>query len=356
MPILHNLLEPPNLIRHFQDHPPAGFSTLDAGAPAFSAPFDLLTTVDAARLRKIEAWPFARSCRRLLRPTTCFVGTTVSEYVLLPDEPGPELLVRDLLSGLARRYPFLIVKDLPTEAVLVGQAALAASRGLADACRANGFVLVDGQALAYVPIDFTSADEFLAGLSHARRRNIRRKLRSASAVTVEEIPTGDPYFRDDATLDALYQLYLNVYRQSDVHFDLLTPAFFRAVLQDEALGGIVFTYRAGGELIGYNVCVRRDAMLVDKYVGFVYPQARHYNLYAVSWFHNIEYALRHGLRVYVAGWTDPEVKRELGARFTFTQHAVYVRNPALRALLKRFKRWFESDRQWQDASVSIPHS
>jgi predicted N-acyltransferase len=62
----------------------------------------------------------------------------------------------------------------------------------------------------------------------------------------------------------------------------------------------------------------------------------------VSWFQNLEYALERGLRCYVAGWTDPEVKRDLGAAFTHTQHAVYVRNPVLRALLKPFRRLFET--------------
>jgi predicted N-acyltransferase len=358
VPTLHNLLEPANLVRHFQDHPPEGFSTLNPvdGAPAFSAPFDLLTTVEPALRRTIDRWPFARRWRRFLHANTCFIGTTVSEYALLSDAAAPERQVRDLLVAVAPRYPFLIIKDLPMEATLVGDAAFAFSRRLADLCREAGFVLVGGQALAYVPIDFASTDEFLATLSHTRRKNLRRKLRSASQLTVEEIPTGDTYFSNEARLSELYELYMNVYRQSEIHFDLLTPAFFRAVLQDRSTAGLVFTYRVDGALIAFNFCVRQGAMLIDKYVGFAYPQSRHYNLYAVSWFHNLEYALAHGLRYYVAGWTDPEIKRELGARFTFTEHAVYVRSLVLRTLLKPFKRLFETDHKWQDASVSITHS
>ena len=40
--ILHNLLEPLSLVRHFGEHPPEGFVSLDLGVPAFSARFDLL--------------------------------------------------------------------------------------------------------------------------------------------------------------------------------------------------------------------------------------------------------------------------------------------------------------------------
>ncbi len=351
---IRNLLEPTSLIRHFLEHPPEGFISvaLDGGPPAFNTEFDLLTTLEPAWRRHLEALPLARWWRRFLRPTTCFIGTTVSEYAPLPCDAAPDELVHRLLLQLAPRYPFLIIKDIPTEATLVGDAALAYSRRLAEVCREAGFVLVEGQALAYVPIDFGTTDEFLSGFSHARRRNVRRKLRSRGSLQVEAIPTGDARFDDETFLATLYALYRNVYEQSDIHFDLLTAAFFRAVLRDAGVNGIVFIYRARGTVIGYNLCICEDGMLIDKYVGFAYPDAPDHDLYTVSWFHNLEYAMERGFRHYVAGWTDPEIKRQLGARFTFTMHAVYVRNPIVRMLLRLFKRLFEPDRQWRAAHVT----
>ena len=352
----HNLLEPPALLRHFQQCPPEGFSTFDLeGVPGFSAPFDLLTTMDPATRRKVESLPLARWLRGRLRPNTCFVGTTVSEYALLPSETPPEIFVRELLTDMAPRYPFLIIKDIPTDAVLVGEPARAYSHRLAEACRESGFILVEGQALAYVTLDFPTTDEFIARQSRARRKDLRRKLRSAAELEIETILTGDARFRDDALLAAFYALYLNVYRQSEIHFDLLTADFFRALLCDAASQGVVFVYRAKGELIGYNLCFVENGMLIDKYVGFAYPQARDHNLYAVSWFRNLDYALAHGLHCYVAGWTDPEIKRQLGARFTLTRHAVYVRNPLLRRLMAPFKRFFEADHRWQESHVPGAH-
>jgi predicted N-acyltransferase len=284
------------------------------------------------------------------------VGTTVSEYALFPTSTVPETFVHGLMSRLVPHYPFLIVKDIPTEATLVGDAAHAYSARFAQACRERGFVLVEGQALAYVPIDFSSIDEVIARLPRARRKDLRRKLRSVAQLDIEVVPTGDARFQDVRVLADYYALYLNVYRQSEVHFDLLSADFLRAVLQDADGHGVVFTYRAGGELIGYNVCFIDGGMLVDKYVGFAYPQAREHNLYSVSWFHNLEYARARGLRLYVAGWTDPEIKRYLGARFTFTRHAVYVRNPLLRWVLTAFKRRFEADHQWQARHDAAAHT
>lgn len=358
LPALYNRLEPEGLVQHFQAHPPEGFSTLDleGGVPAFVMSFDLLTTMEPTLRKRLESLPLARWWRRWLHPQTCFIGTTVSEYALLPVATSPEALVRNLLAGMAPRYPFLIIKDIPTEDALIGDAAHAYSLRLSAVCREQGFVLVEGQALAYVPIDFTSVEEVFSRMSRARRKDLRRKLKSASALEIEAIPTGDAQFQDEALLAVMHALYLNVYRQSEIHFDRLTQEFFRAVLQDADSHGIVFLYRVGNELIGYNLCFVERGMLVDKYVGFAYPQAREYNLYTVSWFHNLEYARAQGLHHYVAGWTDPEIKRALGARFTLTRHAVYVRNPLLRGALSLFKRFFEADHRWQARHDAAAHS
>jgi hypothetical protein len=57
----------------------------------------------------------------------------------------------------------------------------------------------------------------------------------------------------------------------------------------------------------------------------------------------------------VAGWTDPEIKAYLGARFTFTRHAIAVRSPLLRLLLRRLAPLFENDRRWFDAHATDTH-
>jgi predicted N-acyltransferase len=187
-------------------------------------------------------------------------------------------------------------------------------------------------------------------MPYPRRKEFRRKLRSAKRVEIQEIPTGDARLRDTALLEHCYALYRNVYAQSAIQFDLLSAEFFAALLQDRSNQGVLFTYRAGGELIGFNLCFRYEGRLIDKYLGFAYPQAREHDLYFVTWFHNLDYALTHGLHCYVAGWTDPEVKRRLGAKFTFTQHAVFIRNPLLRLALQPFKRRFEADAVWHAAA------
>ena len=350
---LYNQLEPEGLLAQFAAHPPEGFALLrDWPAPAFTAPFDLLTTADDALKARLLSLPGGAWLSRRLCLSTDFVGTTVSEYAVLPMGHSPAQQAMALRVCAGQRM-LTIVKDLPQDSPLLPEADNAHAKALAQALADAGFILVEGQALAYVPIDFSSIDEYLSRLSKSRRQNLRRKLRSRAQMHVARIPTGQA-FASDAQVDAYYALFEAVYAQSEIHFDKLTRGFFAALLRDAGNGGIVFEYRAlredggPGALLGWNLCFEHGGKLIDKYIGLSYPAAREANLYFVSWMVNLEYAIERGLTHYVAGWTDPEVKAQLGARFTFTQHAVFIRNPLLRALGRRFAGHFESDRQWSE--------
>ncbi|MEP6633456.1 MAG: GNAT family N-acetyltransferase [Luteimonas sp.] len=343
-------LEPISLIDRFIACPPRGFSAgrLADGTPAFVAPLDLLSTAELALRTRIQRLPLYRHWRRWLTLRTRFIGTTVSEYAWLPGDVDPVALASNLRASQARRYPLLVIKDIPCASPLLGADANTWAASFAEACAAQGFVLLEGQALAWLPIDFGSTDEFLSRLSRGRRRDIRRKLRARADLQVDCMATGDARL-DDTTLAQMYALYLEVFAQSEIKFDLLERDFFDAVLCDAASSGVLFTYRVNCQLIGWNLCFEYEGALVDKYIGLRYPEARTHNLYTVSWMENLNHALRRGLARYVAGWTDPEVKAQLGARFTFTRHAVYVRNPLLRMLLRRIVGRFEGDRAWHDA-------
>lgn len=337
-------LEPDVLLEQFLAHPPAGFvvGRTPSGLPFFRAPFDLLSTADDALRRRVSGLPLYRHWSRWLRWQTHFAGCTVTEYLPLPDAP-PAALARELKAHCGRRDALLIVKDLAQASPLLAPADNAHAAAFAEACEAEGFVLLEGMPLAWVAIDFADEDAYLQRLSASRRKDIRRKLRARAGLEVELVATGDASFFDPAALARFDALYRKVYAQSAIHFDELAPAFLSALLQDAASGGRVFVYRHGGDMIGWNLCYEHAGKLIDKYVGFDYPQAREHNLYAVSWMHNLAYARQRGLSHYVAGWTDPEIKSYLGARLTRTRHAVYARNPLLRALLRRMAHHFEAE-------------
>jgi hypothetical protein len=349
-------VEPDALVDYFMRYPQKEFEPFacTTGVPGFWTAFDLLTTADERALSVIGKIPGNRHLRRLLKWRTCFMGSNVSEFCPLPDgEAGA--LVQDMFQAWGRKSALLIVKDIPCNASFLSDHANRLADQLVAACKANGFFMVEGQALAWVPIDFADEDDYLSRLTKSRRRDIRRKLRSRQGgLDIEIVATGDPCLKDPALEVELYAQYLEVYIQSTIHFDLLSPEFFKTMLHDPSLNGRIFLYYLDDGLIGYNLCFIHDGMLVDKYIGFRYPMARECNLYFVSWMENLAYARREGLRYYIAGWTDPAVKAALGARFTPTRHAVYVRNPLLRPLLRGIAGHFEPDRQWFSPSPPPP--
>lgn len=335
-------LEPDVVIRTWLQHPPKEFvAGTVAGVPRFLAKFDILTTLEPPLLRKLQRWPGYRRWSRRLRWETQFIGCTSSEYALLPKGVNARAFADAIACDADPDVRLLIVKDLARNSPLLGDDENAACDALITALEARGFVLLEGMPLAWVAIDHANEEEYLSRVSSSRRKNIRRKLRSRADVEIEEIACGDSCFSDEATIDAFHQLFANVHAQSEVHFDELTRDYLAALLREPEGDGVVFVYRRDGRMIGWNLCyLWRDA-LVDKYVGFAYPQAREHNLYALSWMHNLEFARLLGLKRYIAGWTDAEAKRQLGARFTMTWHAVRPRNPALRWLLRRMRGLFE---------------
>lgn len=345
-----NLLEPPRTPDLFLQFPPEGFAVglSPQGMPFFRTEFDLLTSFEKNAVLRLRKLPLYRTWSRLLRVHACFAGTTATEYALLPKG----VAAADILSGLrtaGREDSLTIIKDLPCASPLLSEEENALADALASEAAAQGFIELQGQALAYVPIDFQSVNQYLERLSAARRKDLRRKMKQYGTLAIETLPLGHPAFSRRDLPDELYAGYLEVFAQSHIHFDLLSPEFFAALLQNRDLKGMVVLYRRGGLLIGFNICFVHAGRLIDKYIGFRYPQAREANLYFISWLHNLRFALKNRLHTYIAGWTDPEVKAGLGARFTFTRHLVLVHNPLLRALLRPFRRLFEGDRQALEA-------
>lgn len=343
-----NQLEPAGLIAAFAMYPPEGFNVQIAenGLPLFTTQFDLLTTVEPALLRRLARWPGFLGWRKWLRLETCFIGATTSEYACLPRQQEPAALLDWIEAHCSDNQPLTIIKDLPVASPLLSAADNDYSQRLIAAAEARGFFSVEGQALAVVPIDFATIDEFLARMSRSRRRNFRRKLRSRDELRVEVLPCGDNRLKDAKWRAQLYQFYLSVWEQSEVHFDLLSAEFFDHLLLDTQSAGKLFCYWHEEKLVGFNLCYQYQGRLVDKYIGFDYSLALKFNLYFVSWFVNLEYAIEQGLQEYVAGWTDPEVKASLGASFTFTRHLVRVRNPLMRGALRYLRHYLESDKKW----------
>lgn len=347
-----NLLEPPGYVRLFQKHPPVGFSCKfdSLGQPVFITNFDLLTTLEQKALRFFRKLPFFEYWSRIFKLRTCFLGSTNTEYAPLAGGMTANDLMRNIMAEHSWEQPLFVIKDLPDASPFLTEEENALAAALSAEAAKLRLIEVQGQALAYVPVNFANIDDYMSGLSAARRKDLRRKFKKRELLEIEILRLGAQSFSAPELCNKLYAMYIAVYEQSEIHFDILSREYMTSLLQADDIEGIVVMYRRKSEdglngLVGYNICLTHNGRLIDKYIGLKYPEARELNLYFISWLVNLEYALENGLKFYIVGWTDPEVKKSLGASFTFTRHLVWVQNPFLRRFLYPFRRLFESDRQ-----------
>jgi len=158
---------------------------------------------------------------------------------------------------------------------------------------------------------FANEDAYLASLSPATRKDIRRKLKGASRIRVEE--------RGDISdiEEKIVALYDSTRSQSGVDygdFEKLSPEYFNGVVKQLGNRAVTFLYWLDDDLIGFNLCFVENGQMIDKFIGMTYPVAREHNLYVLSWMTNVRYCLQHGIKLMQTGQTAYASKLRFGSR------------------------------------------
>ena len=212
-----------------------------------------------------------------------------------------------LLAGLeahavAENVEILALKDLADRDVPAIDAALDAAR----------FTRVGSLPVAVLDLTpFKTEDAYLASLSPATRKDIRRKLKGASAIRIEER-------HDIADVEArIVALYDSTRGQSGFDygdFERLSPEYFRDVVSSLGDRAVTLLYWLDDQLIGFNLCFVEQGRMIDKFIGMQYPVAREHNLYVLSWMTNVRYCLAHGIALMQTGQTAYSSKLRFGSR------------------------------------------
>ena len=186
-------------------------------------------------------------------------------------------------------------------------------------------------------------DAYLRALSHAARRDVRRKLQTRDLVQIEH-----RHGREALTLlPDIVQLYKDQRDRSPLdfgQFETLTPAYFRQVLIEQGEAAVVSLYLHQGQPLAFNLCYHTGRLFIDKFIGFKPPLSRAFNLYVVSWMTNVRYCLARGIPILQTGQTAYAMKLHLGAKlqpnWIFFRHG----NPILNATLRLASPLLAADR------------
>lgn len=298
-----------------------------AAAPGFFTDYSLDVTLSDAGRRLVAATrklaPRAFTVRMACLGSPCTEDVGLGFAPALPAARHAEVL-QILLSGFeaaaAQADAWLLsVKDAPDRDRDVWAAAAAA----------GGYQATPGMPSAFLAIDFLDLDGYLATLSRATRKDMRRKLRSLDQLRIEVV-------QDLTGLEArVLDLYQQTRERSRQQFEDLTAGYFTGVLKRMGERALCVLYWAGDDLVGFNLLLQDGVTLLDKFFCMETGRGPALDLYFVSWFTNVRLCLERGLIRYQSGQAAYENKLRLGSRLLGAQ--MYFRHR--RALVNRALQW-----------------
>ena len=301
-----------------------------AAAPAFVTRYPLDTMMEGAGARMVAG--LRRRLPDLLAPRLASLGSPCTETAGV--RWAPELDAATQGAAAAALVAGLAKLGAEEDCTLFGVKDLAADAApeMLDAIGAAGYLATSGQPIAQLPIDFANVDAYVAGLSRATRRGLRRKLRSAEAVRIERRTNIDD------VLDRVHGLYRATLSRAVHRFEELTPAYFTAVLAAMPGRAHATLYYVGEELLAANLLIADGCTLLDKYWCMA-DAGRAHCLYHLSWMENIRHCLEAGLTRYQAGQANADAKQSLGCQLEPTTTHVRHRNAFCHRALRFALPW-----------------
>ena len=296
--------------------------------PFFFVDQDLVATAPGWLRAPIEA--VRRISPRFLRLKMLMVGCAAGEGHLggaVPAERWGMAVLREAVVKIARAHQARLVvwKDFPA----AYREALGPLHGAeAGAC----YVRIPSMPATRLALDYTSWDDYMARkLSHAMRKNLRRKFKAlAGAAPLEMTVVHELGTHTDEAL----ALYLQTFARSPLQFEKLTRDFLLRLGAEMPERTRFFLWRQNGKLVAFSLCLVHDGAIYDEYLGLDYTIALDLHLYFVTFRDILTWALAQGLTAYHSTPLNYDPKLHLG--FALAPLDLYVAHPSpvLNALLR----------------------
>jgi hypothetical protein len=295
--------------------------------------------------------PWLRPATRVLekivpsvfRPRTLFVGS-----------PGAEEGTVGLLPGVDRRNALLTLqRAFETEARRLG-ASMITWKDFPEsydsdlnwvAHERKMFPMISyPNSIVALPTD--RKEDYLAKLKSSRRNKLKKKIRlSHENIDVEIDIVKEP---DEATLNRMFDLYLQNFKKADVIFEVLNRRFFESVATKSASYFIVMREKPTHEVIAFVLCFDTGKQILNKYIGIDYDRPRDEFLYFRLWEAAVDFALSKGASAVKSGQTAYEAKIEMGHTLipltNYCKHRNFILHAIYRAIAKRIN-WQTLDEQ-----------
>lgn len=295
--------------------------------PFFTADFSFTTIIQGplqkAILRLQTAFP------RFLKMKIIFVGAPTAEKLYLGFSKDE---TQDLLLDAALKKLWSVCRQEKTSLLLFYNLTEQDAE-LAASLTKLGFSRMENYPGTVIELGVASLEEYIAKrLGHNTRKDLRRKLKESSSLTklTTEVREDIRDIKDD-----VYKLYLNNLKEAEVSFENLTSEFFSRITHHMPGIAKYFITRDKEKIVAFNLCLVKNDVCIDKFIGFNKEVSLRYHLYYTTFCHNIDWCIKNGIRFYHMGITDYEPKLRLGATLIPLFAYLKARNP----LMNFFARW-----------------
>lgn len=322
--------------------------SLRAAVPAFVTDYELNTTLSGAP-RRLADW-LTRHFPRLLRQKMLSLGSPVSEVCHLGFAPGTTTDEQRLMLGVILAQTETFARENRVRMIAVKDASAAQDALWAAAAKTHGLRRQPGLPTALIDMRFASLDDYLATLSKATRKDIRRKLKDAAGLRTEWRAS------IDGIEDEVMRLYQSTYANAEFSFEELTPEYFRGVLREMGDRASCATYWLDEKLVAFNLVLHDGKRLIDKFLGMDYAVAREYNLYFYTWIENMRRCIEFHVGIYQSGQGLHALKRRLGSRLSANWLWYRHRNRVVDAIFALVERIARLDRQDPELAALIKDS
>jgi predicted N-acyltransferase len=205
-------------------------------------------------------------------------------------------------------------------------------RELLERFTANGYVRIPSMPMTTLSLRYANFEEYLATLSKATRKDLRRKFRKiekAAPIELEVLSDVASY------VDELYPLYLQVHERSPLKFERLTKDYFRALGERMPDRVRFFVWRQHGRIIAFSLTLVHDGTIYDDYLGLDYRVALDLHLYFLTFRDIVTWAIAHGLTRYCSSPLNYEPKLHLGCDLMPLDLYVHHTSPILNPIMQR---------------------
>lgn len=233
--------------------------------------------------------------------------------------------------GRTLRAALIVFKDFP-----------AAYRPVLDPLKRAGFTRVPSMPATGLTLDFETFEEYLAQrLSHAYRKNLRRKFRKAA----QGVPLAFDVVSDVTPwVDQLVPLYRAVLGRSELKFEELNAEYLSELGRRMPDRARFLLWREGDRIVAFASCLVHNGVVKDNYIGLDYSIALDRHLYFVTWRDTVIWALESRCHTYHSAPLNYDPKLHFRMRLEPLDLYARATRAWLNPLFARILPWLEPTR------------